>query len=91
MQHSSYTVCSDTSAEYCVLSYTDALTASKLTYLWWLKHIFCHDLGMSPKKKTTASGVITFHTPFHVSLLKSEVIKMCNWIKVARNIHTTRH
>ncbi|KAM7368022.1 hypothetical protein PAMP_014277 [Pampus punctatissimus] len=28
--------------------------------------------GMSLKKKNTASGVITFHTPFHVSLLKSE-------------------
>ncbi|XP_031177759.1 protein FAM228A isoform X3 [Sander lucioperca] len=27
---------------------------------------------MSPKKNNTASGVITFHTPFHVSLLKSE-------------------
>ncbi|KAM7395540.1 hypothetical protein PAMA_007014 [Pampus argenteus] len=27
---------------------------------------------MNPKKKNTASGVITFHTPFHVSLLKSE-------------------
>ncbi|XP_034755518.1 protein FAM228A isoform X3 [Etheostoma cragini] len=27
---------------------------------------------MSPKKNNTASGVITFHTPFHVSLFKSE-------------------
>ncbi|XP_039638325.1 protein FAM228A isoform X3 [Perca fluviatilis] len=27
---------------------------------------------MSPKKNNSASGVITFHTPFHVSLLKSE-------------------
>eukprot|EP00064_Thunnus_orientalis_P020527 superscaffoldBa00005689_g20665 len=27
---------------------------------------------MSPMKRNTASGVITFHTPFHVSLLKSQ-------------------
>ncbi|KAA8583143.1 hypothetical protein FQN60_015689 [Etheostoma spectabile] len=28
--------------------------------------------GMSSKKNSTASGVITFHSPFHVSLIKSE-------------------
>lgn len=34
---------------------------------------FPHFVGMSPMKKNTANGVITFHTPFSVSLLKSQV------------------
>ena len=38
-------------------------------------YVFSCDLGMRPKKKNPACGVIIFHTPLPVSLLKSEVKK----------------
>ena len=55
-------------------------------------YVFSCDLGMRPKKKNPACGVIIFHTTLPVSLLKSEVKNKTKQNKQTLNIvHYTKN